>query len=526
MPTDSIVKATKTKGVRMIRRHRSHTDEGRPVGGMSRYRDDIDTDGLMPAPARDRLYDLFGQIEKEFENLYAANIALQERVESLNERLEAYASSDKPAAEVQETDGSTKPKRSASQISQKIKTTYKASTSKIVSSFRAPSAAYNLVRVYRGHRDGVWEVSVSKSGHQVIGTASADHRARDILCGRLVSACSSMSVTRVGQLHPLPSQSGPAEIAASQISQKIKTTYKASTSKIVSSFRAPSAAYNLVRVYRGHRDGVWEVSVSKSGHQVIGTASADHRARIFSVETGQCLLQYAGHQGSVNSIRFHPSQDLVLTASGDETAHIWRAVVTPPTHAEIVKSHSSGEDEIDGSEKEDVGDDGGDQVQESNKLRTPQVELTGHTDVVIAATGGSVDWMVGGAQVISASWDRLAILYDAETGEQISTLSGRGHQQGQIHLGQVGVVSRDRDTPGLAVSQAQNIIAIPHDNRHIRLFDISGVRVGRLPRSNRQGHSRMVCSVTFADDNQTCNLFSCGFDRQVLGWHINCQTKE
>ncbi|XP_048237706.1 WD repeat-containing protein 37-like [Haliotis rufescens] len=487
MPTDSIAKATKTKGVRMIRRHRSHTDEGRPVGGMSRYRDDIDTDGLMPAPARDRLYDLFGQIEKEFENLYAANIALQERVESLNERLEAYASSDKPAAEVQEPDGTTKPKRSASQIS-----------------------------------------------------------------------------------------------------QKIKTTYKASTSKIVSSFRAPSAAYNLVRVYRGHRDGVWEVSVSKSGHQVIGTASADHRARIFSVETGQCLLQYAGHQGSVNSIRFHPNQDLVLTASGDETAHIWRAVVTPPSHAEIVKSHSSGEDEIDGSEKEDVGDDGGDLVQESNKLRTPQVELTGHTDVVIAA-----DWMVGGAQVISASWDRLAILYDAETGEQISTLSGHIQELNEVraHPTQRLVVTSSKDTTfrlwdfrdsamqvnvfqghtqpvtsavfaggdkvvsgsddrtvkvwdlrnmrsplsiiktdsainRLAVSQAQNIIAIPHDNRHIRLFDISGVRVGRLPRSNRQGHSRMVCSVTFADDNQTCNLFSCGFDRQVLGWHVNCQTKE
>lgn len=66
MPTDSIAKATKTKGVRMIRRHRSHTDEGRPVGGMSRYRDDIDTDGLMPAPARLitflfilRLHDMF-----------------------------------------------------------------------------------------------------------------------------------------------------------------------------------------------------------------------------------------------------------------------------------------------------------------------------------------------------------------------------------------------------------------------------------------------------------------------------------
>lgn len=58
------------------------------------------------------------------------------------------------------------------------------------------------------------------------------------------------------------------------VSQKIKTTYKASTSKLVSSFRAPNNAYSLVRTYRGHRDGVWEVCVSRSNHQIVGTASA------------------------------------------------------------------------------------------------------------------------------------------------------------------------------------------------------------------------------------------------------------
>lgn len=30
------------------------------------------------------------------------------------------------------------------------------------------------------------------------------------------------------------------------------------------------------------------------------------------------------------------------------------------------------------------------------------------------------------------------------------------------------------------------IIAIPHDNRHIRLFDLSGQRIARLPRTSRQ----------------------------------------
>lgn len=30
------------------------------------------------------------------------------------------------------------------------------------------------------------------------------------------------------------------------------------------------------------------------------------------------------------------------------------------------------------------------------------------------------------------------------------------------------------------------IIAIPHDNRHIRLFDLNGQRIARLPRTSRQ----------------------------------------
>lgn len=43
--------------------------------------------------------------------------------------------------------------------------------------------------------------------------------------------------------------------------------------------------------------------------------------------SGRPLLQYTGHTGSVNSIRFHPNKELVLTSSGDGTAHIWQCAV-------------------------------------------------------------------------------------------------------------------------------------------------------------------------------------------------------
>jgi len=90
---------------------------------------------------------------------------------------------------------------------------------------------------------------------------------------------------------------------------------------------------------------------------------------------------------------------------------------------------------------------------------------------------------------------------------------------------------------------SNGLIAIPHDDRHVRIFDLSGQRLGRLPRSNRQvllisetlafgifhfvtcnildaqGHRRSVMSSAWGED-QKINLFTCGFDRVVMAWNV------
>lgn len=58
---------------------------------------------------------------------------------------------------------------------------------------------------------------------------------------------------------------------------------------------------------------------------------------------------------------------------------------------------------------------------ESVFVRQPLLELLGHSGAVIAA-----DWLVGGTQVVSASWDRTANIYDAETGAVVNSLTGFG----------------------------------------------------------------------------------------------------
>lgn len=485
MPTEA---RQKNKSKNMLKKVRGIMDSE----GHARY-DLMDSDGVLPASVRARLYDLFTQIEREFEVLYTDNVALQEKIELLNERLD------------QMTSGGT--------------ATGKDEGGDTVDGMQA------------------WKQSVKKSG--------------------------------------------------SQISQRLKLTYKTSTSKIVSSFKTATFGFQTVKEFRGHRDGVWEVNVSKLDPQIIGTASADHTARIWWVDNALCLLQYLGHCGSVNSIRFHPSQDLVVTASGDQEVHIWRSQINTMSF-EGLKSHSSGEDEAESNEKDDPeGASSSDDKREPVYIRQPVLELLGHSGVVIAA-----DWLAGGSQVITASWDRTANMYDAEIGALISSLTGhdqeltnvcahnstklvmtsskdttfrlwdlrdtsmkvnvfQGHTQPvttAVFAGGDNLVSGSDDRTikvwdlknmrsptttirtdsavnRLSTSGSQSLMAVPQDNRLVRLYDFNGVRHGRLPKISK-GHSRMVCCTAWNDkEGAYCNLFSCGFDRQVFGWNV-CQQPE
>ncbi|KAK5877309.1 WD repeat-containing protein 37 [Pseudochaenichthys georgianus] len=462
---------------------RTNSTEDRPAGIQ---RGDMleGQDSKLPLSLRHNLLDLFGQIEREFENLYIENIELRREIDSLNERL---------TGDGQTVDGGD-PTKGA------LKT---------------------------------------KASH-----------------------------------------------STSQLSQKLKTTYKASTSKIVSSFKATAgsrAVCQLLKEYMGHRDGIWDLSITRTVPVVLGTASADHSALLWSIETGKCLLRYAGHAGSVNSIKFHPTEQMALTASGDQTAHIWRYMVQLPVPQPTPDVSAPCDEDQDSSDREE-GEVDGEGPCEVPTVRVATATLKSHQGVVIAA-----DWLVGGRQVVTASWDRAANLYEVETSELVHSLSGHDQELTHCctHPTQRLVVTSSRDTTfrlwdfrdpsihsvnvfqghtdtvtsavftvgdnvvsgsddrtvkvwdlknmrspiatirtdsavnRISVSANQRIIALPHDNRQVRLFDMSGVRLARLPRSNRMGHRRMVCCTAWNEENQSCNLFTCGFDRQAIGWNIN-----
>ena len=85
-------------------------------------------------------------------------------------------------------------------------------------------------------------------------------------------------------------------------SQKVKTSHKlkVQTSKIVSSFKAPTYNCQLVKEFTGHKDGIWDVSTARPGQALIGTASAGndyHQAGRVTLFTIFCfiLLLFIAH---------------------------------------------------------------------------------------------------------------------------------------------------------------------------------------------------------------------------------------
>ena len=55
---------------------------------------------------------------------------------------------------------------------------------------------------------------------------------------------------------------------------KAANKLRVQTSKIVSSFKTATATCEQIKLYKGHKDGVWDVAVSRRDQPVIATASA------------------------------------------------------------------------------------------------------------------------------------------------------------------------------------------------------------------------------------------------------------
>lgn len=417
-----------------------------------------------------------------------------------------------------------------------------------------------------------------------------------LLAGRALERIpdvTSTDLTHSPASHPVADPIPPPLIQSSLQPKMFKSSTQPFTIKLKPTKKARptlTVEWAQVRVFQGHRDGVMQVAHSKHGTPVIGSTSVDGTALIWDPDTGTPFLKYTGHSGAVNCISFHQKEVLACTVSGDCFGHVWRylppvsGLPRQPSLAEKLKHDSSGEERCLSDDYEDTTVDEG--VHPSVTLvKTPIIILKGHKAPVM-----SCDWLPNAQQLVTASWDRTARLWDSEKGLTIHSLEGHDQELTHVcaHPSQQLLVTSSQDTTfrlwdfrtppihsvnvfqghskavnaavfsqrdnvisgsddhtvkiwdlrkmrsptdsirldigvnRIALSQYENgVLALPLDNGHIRLYDLAGNRLAQIPRRDRQGHRRLVFSAAWSlDSHQKCNLYTSAFDNKVIGWKI------
>lgn len=127
--------------------------------------------------------------------------------------------------------------------------------------------------------------------------------------------------------------------------------------------------------------GILAVAINHTNQDLILTGGNDGQAILFNKSTGKIASHIKGHKSAVTAVNFHPTSDLLFTASMDHTANIWRN---------------------DGSNKYVVAH-----------------HLTGARDVV---SGLSVH--ASGDYLTTSSKDGSWSLYDVSTGADLKRVSG------------------------------------------------------------------------------------------------------
>ncbi len=149
------------------------------------------------------------------------------------------------------------------------------------------------------------------------------------------------------------------------------------------------------------------------------TCGTDGRLRVWSVESGQKLLEIAAHEAPIRSVRYLPGGDRIASRSEDGTVRIW--------------------DVADGRRVSELADDGwevGDPVFSPDGRRAATINERSVVEVYDCAAGERLLSIKGhygtvwdasfsrdGACIVTTGGDRTARVWSASTGECLATFS-------------------------------------------------------------------------------------------------------
>ena len=194
-----------------------------------------------------------------------------------------------------------------------------------------------------------------------------------------------------------------------------------------------------IAVLSGHGSIVQSAAFSPDGTKIV-TASLDHTARLWNASTGEEIAVLRGHQDMVQSAAFSPDGSRIATAGSDGTVRLWNAA-------------------------------------NGKQLAILHNKIVGESsDIALSTAAFSPD----GKKLVTSG--PVARLWDAETGEELATLSG--------HEALIWSAEFSRD--------GRRIVTASKDTT-VRIWDAETAKELALFR----GHDSDAFSATFAPDGRT-----------------------